>query len=182
MLVLGVFRRDHSFTWIVTSLGFSASVLLGAMAGHLLRARLTAPRRLLSLVLLGLACLAGGWLWSYSLPLNRHLWTSSMILWAGGWSFLLLALFHAVIDVGEGRALGLSVRGHRRQRPAGLRARRRSSDWRSRVLGAGLAGRASTPSTRSAEFGMRSRAALADSVVALSQSAVSPGVGRRHPP
>ena len=68
MKVLDVFRRDHSFTWIVTSLGFSASVLLGAMAGHLLRARLAVPRRLLYLVLLGLACLAGGWIWSYSLP------------------------------------------------------------------------------------------------------------------
>jgi predicted acyltransferase len=98
-LVLDVFRRDHSFTWIVTSLGFSASVLLGAMAGHLLRARMAVPRRLLCLVLIGLACMAGGWVWSYSLPINRHLWTSSMILWAGGWSFLLLALFHAVVDV-----------------------------------------------------------------------------------
>ena len=39
VLVLGVFRRDHSFTWIVSSLGFSASVLLGAMGGHLLRSR-----------------------------------------------------------------------------------------------------------------------------------------------
>jgi predicted acyltransferase len=99
MLVLDAFRRDHSFTWIVSSLGFSASVLLGAMAGHLLRARIAAPRRLLYLVAVGIACMAGGWVWSYSLPFNRHLWTSSTILWAGGWSFLLLALFHAVIDV-----------------------------------------------------------------------------------
>ena len=105
MLVLGVFRRDHSFTWIVTSLGFSASVLMGAMAGHLLRSRLTAPRRLLALALIGLVCVAGGWFWSYWLPLNRHLWTSSTILWAGGWSFLLLALFHAVIDVAGMRRL-----------------------------------------------------------------------------
>jgi predicted acyltransferase len=99
ILVLDVFRRDHSFTWIVSSLGFSASVLLGAMAGHLLRAQMATPRRLLCLVLVGLACMGGGWVWSYSLPLNRHLWTSSMILWAGGWSFLLLALFHVVVDV-----------------------------------------------------------------------------------
>ncbi len=103
MLVLDVFRRDHSFTWIVTSLGFSASVLLGAMAGHLMRARLATPRRLVCLVLVGLACVAGGWVWSYSLPFNRHLWTSSMILWAGGWGFLLMALFHVVIDVGRFR-------------------------------------------------------------------------------
>jgi predicted acyltransferase len=99
-LVMDVFRRDHSFTWIVSSLGFSASVLLGAMAGHLLRAQIAVPRRLLYLALVGFACMTGGWVWSYSLPINRHLWTSSMILWAGGWSFLLLALFHAVIDLG----------------------------------------------------------------------------------
>ena len=47
----------------------------------------------------GLGCLAGGWIWSYWLPLNRHLWTSSMILWASGWGFLLLALFYVVVDV-----------------------------------------------------------------------------------
>ena len=98
-LVLGNFRHDHSFTWVMTSLGFAATVLLGAMAGHLLRARLPAGRKLLWLVTIGLACMAGGWLWSYWLPLNRHLWTSSMILWAGGISFLLVALFYAVIDV-----------------------------------------------------------------------------------
>jgi predicted acyltransferase len=101
VLVLGVFRRDHSFTWIVTSLGFAASVLMGAMAGHVLRSRLSAPRRVLTLAAIGLACATCGWFWSYSLPLNRHLWTSSTILWTGGWGFLLLALFHATLDVGR---------------------------------------------------------------------------------
>jgi len=98
-MILGSFRRDHSYTWIVTSLGFSATVLLGAMGGHLLRSRLTARQKLGAMVGLGVVLLAAGWAWSYSMPLNRHLWTSSMILWAGGWSFLLVALFYGVIDV-----------------------------------------------------------------------------------
>jgi predicted acyltransferase len=100
VLVLGTFRRHHSFTWVLTSLGFSATVLLGAMAGRLFRANISAGSRILWLTMLGLACLAGGWTWSYGHPLNRHLWTSSMILWSGGWSFLLLALFYAIIDLG----------------------------------------------------------------------------------
>jgi predicted acyltransferase len=98
-LILGNFRRDHDFTWIVTSLGFTATVLLGAMSGHVLRGRLSAGRKLLLLVTVGLCCSALGWLWSYSLPLNRHIWTPSMILWTGGLSFLLLALFYAAIDI-----------------------------------------------------------------------------------
>lgn len=97
--VLGAFRRDHDFTWVLTSLGFAATVLLGALAGHLLRGPLSAKRKLALLATIGAVCLALGWLWSYYLPLNRHLWTSSMILWAGGWSFLMLAAFYAVIDV-----------------------------------------------------------------------------------
>jgi predicted acyltransferase len=97
--LLGSFRRNHSFTWIITGLGFSATVLLGAMGGQLLRSRLSAERKLFWLSAIGVSCLAAGWAWSYLLPLNRHLWTSSMILWAGGWSFLFVALFYAVIDV-----------------------------------------------------------------------------------
>lgn len=33
------------------------------------------------------------------MPIIKHLWTSSMVLWAGGWSLLLLAAFYALIDV-----------------------------------------------------------------------------------
>jgi predicted acyltransferase len=98
-MILGVFRRHHSFTWIVTSLGFAASVLLGAMAGHLMRSPLSVRRKLQAITAAGVVLVSLGWIWSYWLPLNRHLWTSSMILWAGGVSFLMLALFYFVIDV-----------------------------------------------------------------------------------
>lgn len=101
--VFGTYRRDHYFTWTLTSLGFAASVLMGAMGGHVLRSRLSSGRRLILLSALGLTCVASGWVWSYWLPLNRHVWTSSMILWAGGWSFLLVALFYAVVDVAKFR-------------------------------------------------------------------------------
>lgn len=97
--VLRGFRRDHSFTWIVTSSGFAATVLLGAMAGKLLRGRLSVQRKLLYLIAIGATCTLAGWIWSYWVPLNRHLWTSSMILWAGGWSFVLIAGSYALIDV-----------------------------------------------------------------------------------
>jgi predicted acyltransferase len=51
--------------------------------------------------LLGAGCLGAGWAWAEYLhfPIIKHIWTSSMVLWAAGWSYLLLALFYLVIDV-----------------------------------------------------------------------------------
>lgn len=89
------------YTWVLSGMTFSATVLLGVFAGHVLRSRLPAWGRVGVLMLLGAACLAGGWVWAELLgfPIIKHIWTSSMVLWAGGWSYLLLALFYLVIDV-----------------------------------------------------------------------------------
>jgi predicted acyltransferase len=50
---------------------------------------------------MGVLCLTGGWIWAKWLgfPFIKHIWTSSMVLWAAGWSYLLLALFYLLIDV-----------------------------------------------------------------------------------
>jgi predicted acyltransferase len=76
-----------------------ATALLGALAGQWLRAGRPAGVRLLGLVLAGVACLALGTAWGTVFPVIKNLWTSSFVLVAGGWSLLLLALFHGVIDV-----------------------------------------------------------------------------------
>jgi predicted acyltransferase len=98
--VLGRFRDGTTYTWVLSSMTFAATVLLGVQAGHLLRTRLAPVAKFFLLVGIGLACLAGGWLWAERLnfPIIKHIWTSSMALWSGGLSFLLLALFYLVID------------------------------------------------------------------------------------
>jgi predicted acyltransferase len=89
------------YTWILSSLTFAATTMLGVFAGHILRASINAWNRLLALAVLGLACLAGGWAWAEwgGMPIIKHIWTSSMTLWAAGWSYLLLAAFYLLIDI-----------------------------------------------------------------------------------
>ncbi len=85
-----------------------ASALLGAWAGLVLRRDDWSPmKKVGGLVLLGVVCLAGGWLWSPQFPIIKKLWTSSYVLWAGGWSFLLLAVFYLIIDVANWRRWSL---------------------------------------------------------------------------
>lgn len=99
--VLGRFRDGTTYTWILSSMTFGASVLLGVFAGQTLRSQRASASKFVVLASLGVLCLLGGWLWAEWLhfPIIKHIWTSSMVLWAGGWSYLLLALFFLMIDV-----------------------------------------------------------------------------------
>ena len=98
-LVLGRFQDGTTYTWILSSLTFACTVMLGLFAGELLRAEISGFRKVFFLVLLGAGSLGAGILWSYWFPIIKHIWTSSFVLYAGGLSYLLLAAFYLVIDV-----------------------------------------------------------------------------------
>jgi predicted acyltransferase len=100
-LILGRFQdgTDPPYTWILSSMTFAATVMIGAFAGQLLRSNLGRARKILFLLAGGIVCIYLGWAWGFLLPIIKHLWTSSMVLYAAGWSLLLLALFYLAIDV-----------------------------------------------------------------------------------
>ncbi len=98
-LVLGPYQDGTTYTWILSSMTFAATVMMGAFAGQLLRSELHKGLKVLILLGAGLACVALGWVWGLRFPIIKHIWTSSMVLYAGGWSLLLLCVFYLVIDV-----------------------------------------------------------------------------------
>ena len=98
-LVMGRFFSGGSYTWLLSSITFAATVMLGVFAGRLLRSEKTKMAKFVWLVALGIGCLLLGMLWSIWFPIIKHIWTSSMVLFAAGWSYLLLALFYLIIDV-----------------------------------------------------------------------------------
>lgn len=79
--------------------------LLGVFAGLLLRdTSVEDLRKVRMLSLAGAGCLLAGYLWGLQFPIVKKIWTSSFVLVAGGWSFLLLALFYQIVEVWNYRA------------------------------------------------------------------------------
>ena len=87
-LILGSFQdgTNPPYTWILSSMSFAAMVMMGVFAGRLLQSNLGKLRKVLILFGSGLACLLAGWAWGLIFPIIKHLFTSSMVLFAGGWS------------------------------------------------------------------------------------------------
>jgi predicted acyltransferase len=78
---------------------FATTVLMGALAGQLLRSDLGKARKVLFLLASGVACIYLGSWWARLFPIIKHIWTSSMVLYAGGWSLALLGVFYLILDV-----------------------------------------------------------------------------------
>jgi len=90
---------DPPYTWILSSMTFACTVMLGVMAGHVLRTDKVGIRKVVWLLAIGAGCIVVGLLWSLCFPIIKHIWTSSFVLFSGGFCFILLALFYLVIDV-----------------------------------------------------------------------------------
>jgi len=98
-LVLGRFQDGTSYTWILSSMTFACTVMLGTFGGQLLRSGYSPIKKVLFLTGLGIGCIVLGLLWAVWFPIIKHLWTSSFVLYSAGLCYLLLAGFYLLIDV-----------------------------------------------------------------------------------
>jgi predicted acyltransferase len=85
---------------LLSTLPAIGSCLLGVIAGLLLQQRRLEPQqKSLRLVGAGVVMVAAGYVWALQFPIIKQIWTSSFVLVAGGYSAVLLGVFHQLIDV-----------------------------------------------------------------------------------
>jgi predicted acyltransferase len=106
-----LYRGVHDPEGLFSTVPAVATALLGVLTGYWLRLTGTAGgsseasslsrqvRCGLGMLAAGAVCLGLGWLWNHWLPFNKNMWSSSFVLWVGGWSLLFLGVFYLVIDV-----------------------------------------------------------------------------------
>jgi predicted acyltransferase len=78
-----------------------ATMILGLIAGGFLRGSRSSWEKVRWLAAAGVISLGAGWAVGAlgACPVVKRIWTPSWTLFSGGWCFLLLAGFYAVIDV-----------------------------------------------------------------------------------
>lgn len=97
--LMGRFQDGTAYTWILSSMTFSATVLMGVFAGRFLRQNRREYFKVFCLLAAGAASLLAGLAWSTYFPIVKYIWSSSFVLFSGGFCLILLALFYLIIDV-----------------------------------------------------------------------------------
>ncbi len=91
-------KTIHDPEGLVSTLPAICTALLGIFAGNILKSETAETQKIKQLLNIGALCLVVGYVWDFAFPINKNLWTSSFVLWVGGLSMLLLAVFYWLID------------------------------------------------------------------------------------
>ena len=95
------YNEGYQYTWILSSLNFIVTVMLGCFAGEIIRSKgdKATGRKAMILAGTGAALIAGALIMEPFFPIIKKIWSSSMTLYSGGICFLLIALTYYLVDV-----------------------------------------------------------------------------------
>ena len=92
-----------SKTWdpegILSTVPAIVTGIIGLWTGSILTSTKTPEQRVRVLLITSLAGISSGWFLGLFFPLNKALWTSSYVLFAGGWAMLALTVLYFAIDI-----------------------------------------------------------------------------------
>jgi len=84
---------------LLSTVPATATVLLGFMTGGLVSTRSSSWKSVGWLTVIGALLIGAGLLWGKFFPINKPIWTSSYVLYAGGIGMVILALLLAIMDI-----------------------------------------------------------------------------------
>jgi predicted acyltransferase len=94
-----LYERTRDPEGLLSTIPALATALLGLLTGIWLRTQRTLKAKAAGIATAGLTGVLLGGLWNLSFPINKKLWTSSYVLFAGGLSLLLLAFCLLIVDL-----------------------------------------------------------------------------------
>ena len=80
-----------------------ATTLIGVFTGHWLKSKRSAKQLIGGMVFFGVLGMLAGELWNRWFPINKNLWTSSFVLFSGGFCLLFLSLLYWITEVKQCR-------------------------------------------------------------------------------
>ena len=90
---------------IIHTIPAIGTTLIGVLTGHWLRSTKAPAIKAVSMLLVGVVGLSTGLFWDRWFPINKNLWTSSFVLFSGGFALTFLAFLYWVLEIKQWRGV-----------------------------------------------------------------------------
>ena len=94
-----LYGKTYDPEGLLSTLPAIATALLGNLTGAWLLSKYNHKQKLAGMTMAGFFAVLTGWLWGLWFPINKSLWTSSYVLWTGGFALLVLACCFWLIEM-----------------------------------------------------------------------------------
>jgi predicted acyltransferase len=88
---------------LLSTLPALGTTLMGVLTGQWLRSEKTPARKVIHILFFGILGLVAGLVWNVWFPINKNLWTSSFVLFSGGFALVFLAFLYWVLEIKQWR-------------------------------------------------------------------------------
>ena len=88
---------------IISTIPAIATTLMGVLTGHLLLSEKKSSVKATRMLLIGVLGVTSGLIWNFWFPINKNLWTSSFVLFTGGFALVFLAFLYWVLEIKQWR-------------------------------------------------------------------------------
>jgi predicted acyltransferase len=100
-----LFNGTHDPEGILSTIGAIATTLIGVLTGYWLRGEKGPGMKAVRMLWVGILSMVAGETWNLWFPINKNLWTSSFVLFSGGFALVFLALLYWVLEIKKWRGL-----------------------------------------------------------------------------
>jgi predicted acyltransferase len=84
---------------VISTIPAIATTLIGVLTGYWLRSNRTRGTIAMRMLLFGILGLVAGEVWNVWFPINKNLWTSSFVLFTGGFAVVFLAFLYWIVEI-----------------------------------------------------------------------------------
>jgi|HubBroStandDraft_6_1064221.scaffolds.fasta_scaffold53644_2 predicted acyltransferase len=98
-----LYNGTHDPEGILHTIPAIGTTLIGVVTGHWLKSKRNASQLIAGMVIFGILGVLSGEFWNRWFPINKNLWTSSFVLFSGGFCLLFLSLLYWMTEVKQWR-------------------------------------------------------------------------------
>ena len=103
-----IWKPEYDPEGLLSTIPSIATAIMGMFLGLLIQLKNHSQKKKLGyIIMIGIISILAGDIWNLFFPLNKALWTSSFVLYTGGWAFIIYGIIYYLTEIANLKKWGI---------------------------------------------------------------------------